>query len=99
MSKNILITESQFHDIHEDLNNDSYRDRWHYERTALKRYLMNFGQIMISRENGKEYKVIFDSFLSNIIGLNYCICIQYNSLTHEAGDIIYVRAYDKFKTI
>lgn len=99
MSKNILITENQFHNLHEDLNNAPYRERWHHERASLKKYLVNFGKTMISRENGKEYKVVFDSFLSNIIGLNYCICIQYNSMTNEAGEIIYVRAYDKFKAI
>jgi hypothetical protein len=54
---------------------------------------------MVSRENGKTYKVIYDKFLSNQIGINYCICIQWDTLTNEAGDIIYVRAYDKFKFV
>lgn len=92
-----LINESQLKNIYEDIN--PYQKIWENERATLKRYLLNFGQNMISRENGKEYKVIFDSFLSDIIGFNYCICIQYNSMTNECGDIIYVRAFDKFKPI
>jgi hypothetical protein len=63
---------------------------------ALKRYLINYGEIMVSKENGKYYKVVYDTFLSNMIGINFCICIQWNTLTNEPGDVIYVRAYDKF---
>lgn len=52
---------------------------------------------MISSENGKEYKVIFDTFLSNLLGINFCVCIQWDSMTNIPGEIIYVRAYDKFR--
>ena len=54
---------------------------------------------MISRENGKEYKVILDSFLSNLLGINFCVCIQWDSMTNIPGEIIYVRAYDKFSKL
>lgn len=93
----LVITENQLRNIYEDDN--PYSKRWEHERLSLKKYLLNYGQIMISRENGKEYKVVLDSFLSNVIGINYCICIQYDSMTNECGNVIYVRAYDKFKTI
>lgn len=92
----LLISEKQYKTLQEDFNQISLKPRWHHERSALKTYLLNYGQLMVSRENGKEYKVLLDSFLSNELGINYCICIQFNSLTNETGDIIYVRAYDKF---
>lgn len=91
---NLLITESQYRRLTEKAN--PLRGRWHQERSTLKNYLLNYGENMISKENGKEYKVIYDSFLSNQLGINYCICIQWDSLTNETGDIIYVRAFDKF---
>lgn len=97
-----LINESQFDTISEDMNPfvrnsvNTLRQRWTNERSNLKKYLINFGQTMISRENGKEYKVILDPFISNNLGSNYCICVQWDSMTTDAGEIIYVRAYDKF---
>ena len=90
----ILITEGQYRRLNED--GHPLRKRWHVERLTLKNYLINYGQTMLSKENGKEYKVVFDQFLSNNIGINYCICIQWDSLTNTPGDIIYVRAFDKF---
>ena len=51
---------------------------------------------MTSKENGKEYKVLYDTMLSSRLGINYCICIQWNSMTMEPGNVIYVRAFDKF---
>ena len=93
----LLITESQYIKLNETAN--PLYGRSHQERTTLKNYLINFGDIMVSKENGKMYKVMYDKFLSNQIGINYCICIQWYSLTNEAGDIIYVRAYDKFKFV
>lgn len=73
-----------------------YKDRWKKERETLKSYLCNNGTTMTSRENGKQYKVIYDTTLSKSLGINYCICIQWNPMTMEPGNIIYVRAYDKF---
>lgn len=97
MKKSILITESQLKRLHEQDNVPSFRDRWFHERMALKKYLVNYGNVMISRENGKEYKVIQDPFLSNQLGINYSICIQWNSLLNLPGEIIYIRASDKFE--
>ena len=90
----LLITESQLRKMNEDVNPLS--QRWQYERFVLKDYLAKYGKLMISKENGKEYKVVFDSFLSNLLGINFCICIQWDSITNMPGEIIYVRAYDKF---
>jgi len=95
----IIISEKQYDKLNESINDGDYGDRWHHERAALKKYLVNFGQPMISRENGKLYKVLYDTFLSSSIGINYCICIQWNSQTNEPGEVIYVRAYDKFRPI
>ena len=73
-----------------------YKDKWKQERQILKDYLVNYGEIMTSKENGKLYKVIYDEFISGLLGVNYCICIQWNALTMEPGNIVYVRAFDKF---
>ena len=93
----LLVTEQQLRNLNEDTN--PYRKRWTAERTSLKKYIVNYGETMISRENGKEYKVILDSFLTNLLGINFCVCIQWDSMTNIPGEIIYVRAYDKFSKL
>lgn len=90
----LLITENQLRKINEDVNPLS--QRWHHERFVLKDYLAKYGKTMLSKENGKEYKVLFDTFPSNLLGINFCICVQWDSMTNMPGEIIYVRAYDKF---
>ncbi len=77
-------------------SHNPFKQRWKRERDILKNYLSNYGEIMTSKENGKEYKVLYDSMLSSRLGINYCICIQWNSMTMMPGNIIYVRAFDKF---
>lgn len=73
-----------------------YAKRWKAERDALKNFLKNFGKIMTSKENGKQYKVFQDQTLSNLIGYNYCICIQWDPIKMEVGSTPYIRAFDKF---
>lgn len=73
-----------------------FKKRWKHERETLINYLVNYGELMTSKENGKQYKVLFDEMLSSRIGFNYCLCIQWNPLTMEPGSVIYVRAFDKF---
>ena len=75
-----------------------YAKRWKAERDALKNFLGNFGQVMTSRENGKQYKCYFDKSLSDLIGYNYCICIQWDPVKLEVGATPYIRAFDKFTT-
>lgn len=77
-------------------DHNPFKKRWKYERETLISYLTNYGEIMTSKENGKQYKVLFDNMLSNRIGINYCLCIQWNPITMEPGNVIYVRALDKF---
>ena len=77
-------------------NHDIYRKRWNFERKCLKQFLINNGTVMTSKENGKTYYVYYDTMLSNLIGVNYCICLQYDMLTGDLGRQIYVRAIDKF---
>ena len=91
----LLVTEDQFNGVFRR-NKNPLRQRWHRERSLLKNYIVNYGQIMVSKENGKEYKVIIDKFISDLIGINYVVCVQWDSLTNIPGEIIYVRAYDKF---
>ena len=93
----LFVTEQQLRNLNEDVN--PYKKRWTTERSSLKKYIVNYGETMISRENGKEYKVILDSFLSNLLGINFCVCIQWDSMTNIPGEIIYVRAYDKFSKL
>ena len=73
-----------------------YAKRWKAERKALKDFICNFGKIMTSRENGKLYKVYYDRTLSQLIGYNYCICLQWNPITLKPSSTLYIRALDKF---
>lgn len=73
-----------------------YKKRWDAERKALKDFICNFGKVMQSKENGKLYKVYFDQTLSQLIGYNYCICIQLDAVNMKPKSILYIRALDKF---
>ena len=73
-----------------------YAKRWRKERQLLKDFLCNYGKVMTSKENGKEYKVYYDTMLSLMIGVNYCICIQWDEVKMKPSSTIYVRALDKF---
>lgn len=73
-----------------------YKERWDAERKALKDFVSNYGKLMQSRENGKLYKVYYDKVLSELIGYNYCICIQWDSVEMKPKSVLYIRALDKF---
>lgn len=73
-----------------------YVKRWREERDALKRFICNYGKIMTSKENGKQYKCYYDKVMSELIGYNYCICLQWDPVTLEPGSTLYIRALDKF---
>lgn len=73
-----------------------FEKRWKAERQALKDFLVNCGKIMTSKENGKQYKVFYDQTISNLIGYNYCLCIQWDPIELKPESTIYVRALDKF---
>lgn len=77
-------------------SHNMYAKRWKQERELLKRYILNFGILMTSKENGKTYKIILLNELYNAIGNKYCICLEYNPYTRKEGRTIYVRAFDKF---
>lgn len=94
IDKLVTLNEEVVADGNADHN--PFKKRWKYERETLINYLTNYGEIMTSKENGKEYKVLYDSTLSSKLGINYCVCVQWNSITMEPGNIIYVRAFDKF---
>ena len=76
-----------------------YEKRWKAEREALKSFVANYGKLMQSKEDnkgGKLYKVYFDETMSNLIGYNYCICVQWNEQEMKPGSTVYIRALDKF---
>lgn len=73
-----------------------YAKRWKAERKALKDFICNFGKIMTSKENGKQYKCYYDKILSQLIGYNYCICLQWDPVTMKPSSTLYIRALDKF---
>jgi hypothetical protein len=77
-------------------NHNPYAKRWKAERKALKDFLCNFGKLMQSKENGKVYKCYYDKTLSQLIGYNYVICIQYDISTNKPSSTLYIRALDKF---
>jgi hypothetical protein len=76
-----------------------YEKRWKAEREALKNFIANYGKLMQSREDnkmGRLYKVYYDETMSNLIGYNYCICVQWDELTMKPKSTVYIRALDKF---
>jgi len=76
-----------------------YEKRWKAEREALKNFVANYGKLMQSKEDdkgGKLYKVYFDETMSNLIGYNYCICVQWDEMTMKPKSTVYIRALDKF---
>ena len=76
-----------------------YSKRWKAEREALKNYVSNFGTLMQSIEDnkmGKLYKVFYDKGISQLIGYNYCLCVQWDEMNNKPKSVVYVRAMDKF---
>jgi len=73
-----------------------YEKRWDTERKALKDFVSNYGKLMQSKENGKLYKCYYDKVISQLIGYNYCICIQWDSVEMKPKSVLYIRALDKF---
>ena len=92
--KENLINEEVVADGNSEHN--PYEKRWKAERKALKDFICNFGKIMTSRENGKQYKVYYDKVLSQLIGYNYCICLQWDPIQLKPSSTLYIRALDKF---
>lgn len=91
--------------INEEFNADGntehnpYKERWEAEREALKNYISNYGVVMQSKEdnkNGKLYKCLYDKWISQLIGYNYCLCVQYDEINNKPKSTVYVRALDKF---
>lgn len=92
--KENLINEEVVADGNSEHN--PYKKRWEAERKALKDFICNFGKVMTSRENGKTYKVYYDKVLSQLIGYNYCICLQWDAVNLKPKSVLYIRALDKF---
>lgn len=92
--KENLINEEIVADGNSEHN--PYKKRWEAERKALKDFICNFGKVMTSKENGKTYKVYYDKTLSQLIGYNYCICLQWDAVNLKPKSVLYIRALDKF---
>ena len=73
-----------------------YSKRWKAEREALKSFISNYGKVMTSKENGKEYMVYYDDCISNLIGFNYVLCLQWDRIKMKPKSTVYIRALDKF---
>ena len=76
-----------------------YKKRWKAEREALKNFVANYGKLMQSKEDdkgGKLYKVFYDKTMSELIGYNYCICVQWDEVELKPKSTVYIRALDKF---
>lgn len=73
-----------------------YSKRWKAEREALKSFISNYGKLMTSKENGKEYMVYYDDCISNLIGVNYVLCLQWDRINMKPKSTVYIRALDKF---
>ena len=92
--KENLVNEEVVADGNSEHN--PYKKRWEAERKALKDFICNFGKVMTSKENGKTYKVYYDKTLSQLIGYNYCICLQWDAVNLKPKSVLYIRALDKF---
>lgn len=79
-----------------DGDHNPYAKRWDAERKALKDFICKYGKVMTSKENGKTYKVYYDKTLSELIGYNYCVCLQWDNVKMKSRSILYIRALDKF---
>lgn len=80
-------------------NGNPYEERWKTERKALKDFICNYGTLMQSKEDDKQgrlYKCFWDKTLSNLIGYNYCLAVQYDEINNKPKSTIYVRACDRF---
>ena len=77
-------------------DSNPYKKRWKLERDQLKKFIINNGRLMTSMENGKLYKVIILSDLTNLIGNRYCVCLEYDPYMNKEGTTVYIRAFDKF---
>lgn len=73
-----------------------YKERWKQEREDLKNYIITYGQLKTSMENGKQYVVVFQPEISKMIGNNYGLCVQFDPLKREYRSVVYIRAMDKF---
>lgn len=95
--KNSFINEEFALDGNTEHN--PYKDRWKAEREALKNYISHYGVVMQSKEDNKEgklYKVLWDKSISQLIGYNYCLCVQWDEIKLKPKSVVYVRAMDKF---
>lgn len=90
----LLLKEEGVYDGNSSHN--PYKKRWDAERKALKDFICNYGKVMSSKENGKTYKVYYDKTLSQLVGYNYCICLQWDQVELKPKSILYIRALDKF---
>lgn len=73
-----------------------YKERWKQEREDLKDYIITYGSLKTSMENGKQYVVLFEPEISKLVGNNYGLCVQYDPIKREYRTVIYIRAMDKF---
>ena len=76
-----------------------YSKRWKAEREALKTFISNYGRLMQSKEDdkgGKLYKVFWDKNISQLIGYNYALCVQWDEQQLKPKSTVYIRALDKF---
>jgi hypothetical protein len=47
-------------------------------------------------KGGKLYKVFYDKGISELIGYNYALCVQWDEIQMKPKSIVYIRALDKF---
>ena len=101
-TKKIIINQNQFNLLKEEVVSDGnsshnpYKKKWDAERDTLITFIVNNGKLMTSKENGKRYYTLFDEMLSDYMGINFVLCVQYNEKELKPGSIVYIRAQDKF---
>lgn len=90
--------------LKEETNADSnsehnpYQKKWQRQKDVIRDYVVQYGSIMQSMENGKTYKVLRDNDLSNYLGIEYAYCVQYDKNTMKPIGTVYLRSIDTFTT-
>lgn len=106
--KTITLSEKQFNLLVKKMLNEEvvadgnsehnpYAKKWKHQKDSLRDFIVNNGILMQSMENGKVYKVVYATDLSNLIGIEFVYCVQYDQQKMEPVGTSYLRALDTFR--
>lgn len=74
-----------------------YRKKLQRGKDLLKKLVEQYGKIMTSIENGRDYCVYEIYSLSQSLGVRYCICRLIDNETYEPKGTVLVKPLETFK--